>query len=308
MSEPVARSTEPVQLSRAADARSALRHALPLFLLAGLCLSTLDAAAKYLVRDHSLWLVVWARYAGQMIVVTPFALHRGGLSFWRTRRLAVQLLRSLFLLLATLGFWGGLRYLPLAEASSITFLAPIFVVLLSWPLLRERAPRARRIASATGFVGILILLRPGSAIMHPAVVLLLGAALANALYQLLTRKLLDEKPHTTLFYSASVGTVALTLGLPLAAGIAQLPAMGLLPLVLLGVLAGLGHGCMTRAYLQAPASLLTPFTYLQMLWATGFGYWLFAQHPDRLSALGMAIVVSSGLSLAWWERRRMHLL
>ncbi|HEX6136503.1 MAG TPA: DMT family transporter [Casimicrobiaceae bacterium] len=292
------------------DARTAhpLKVALPLFLLAGLTLSTLDAAAKYLVRDHSLWLVVWARYAGQMIVVTPFAVHRGGYAFWRTRRLALQLLRSLFLLLATLGFWGGLRYLPLAEASSITFLAPIFVVLLSWPLLRERATRARRIASAVGFLGILVLLRPGSAVMHPAVVLLLGAALANALYQLLTRKLLDEQPHTTLFYSASVGTVALTLVLPGATGIAQLSAVGFVPLVVLGFLAGLGHWCMTHAYLQAPASLLTPFTYLQMLWATAYGYVIFDQHPDRWSALGMATVVASGVWLAWWERRRMHVL
>ena len=91
-----------------------LRHALPLFLVAGFCLSSLDATAKYLVRDHSLWVVVWARYAGQMVVVTPFAWHRAGPGFWRTRKPGMQLLRSLFLVLATLGFWGGLRYLPLA--------------------------------------------------------------------------------------------------------------------------------------------------------------------------------------------------
>ncbi len=285
-----------------------LRLALLLFLLAGFFLSSLDATAKYLVRDHSLWLVVWARYAGQMFVVTPFAWHRSGPGFWRTRKPALQLLRSLFLLLATLGFWGGLRYLPLAEASSVTFLAPTFVVLLSWPLLRERATRARQLAAMVGFVGIVILLRPGSAVMHPAVVLLIGAALANALYQLLTRKLLDEKVHTTLFYSASVGTAALTLGLPLTTDLTQLMAVGIVPLVLLGVLAGLGHWCMTHAYLQAPASLLTPFTYLQIVWATAFGYVMFDQHPDRLSALGMAIVVASGVSLAWWERRRMRLL
>ena len=285
-----------------------LRHALPLFLLAGLCFSTLDTAAKYLVRDHSLWLVVWARYAGQMVVVTPFAWHRAGPGFWRTRKPGLQLSRSLFLLLATLGFWGGLRYLPLAEASSISFLAPIFVVLLSWPVLRERATRARRIASAVGFVGIVILLRPGSAVMHPAVVLLLGSALANALYQLLTRRLLDESAHTTLFYSASVGTVGLTLGLPFAANLAQVSALGVVALVLLGGLAGIGHWCVTRAYLEAPASQLSPFTYLQMLWATAFGYAVFAQHPDRLSALGMAIVVASGVALAWWERRRARLL
>jgi len=285
-----------------------LRHALPLFLVAGLCLSSLDATAKYLVRDHSLWVVVWARYAGQMVVVTPFAWHRAGPGFWRTGKPGLQLLRSLFLVLATLGFWGGLRYLPLAEASSITFLAPTFVVLLSWPLLHERAPRARQIASTVGFIGILILLRPGSAVMHPAVVLLLAAALANALYQLLTRRLLDEKLPTTLFYSASVGTVVLTLGLPFATDSPRLMAIGIAPLVLLGVLAGIGHWCMTHAYLLAPASLLSPFTYLQILWATAFGYLMFGQHPDRLSALGMAVVVASGVALALWERRRTRLL
>jgi len=285
-----------------------LRHALPLFLVAGLCLSSLDATAKYLVRDHSLWVVVWARYAGQMVVVTPFAWHRAGPGFWRTGKPGLQLLRSLFLVLATLGFWGGLRYLPLAEASSITFLAPTFVVLLSWPLLHERAPRARQIASTVGFIGILILLRPGSAVMHPAVVLLLAAALANALYQLLTRRLLDEKLPTTLFYSASVGTVVLTLGLPFATDFPRLMAIGIAPLVLLGVLAGIGHWCMTHAYLLAPASLLSPFTYLQILWATAFGYLMFGQHPDRLSALGMAVVVASGVALALWERRRTRLL
>jgi drug/metabolite transporter (DMT)-like permease len=290
-------------LTRPGGAR-AQHGALPLFVLAGLCLSSLDATAKYLVRDHSLLLVVWARYAGQMVVVTPYAWHRAGHGFWRTRKPALQLLRSLFLLLATLGFWGGLRYLPLAEASSVTFLAPTFVVLLSWPLLRERATRARQLASTVGFIGILILLRPGSAVMHPAVLLLLGAALSNALYQLLTRKLLDESIHATLFYSATVGTLALSLGLPFATDLDHLVAVGIGPLVLLGVLAGIGHWCMTQAYLRAPASLLTPFTYLQILWATAFGYLMFDQHPDALSALGMAVVVASGVSLAAWERGR----
>ena len=285
-----------------------LRQALPLFLLAGLCLSSLDATGKYLVRDHSLLLVVWARYAGQMLVVTPFAWQRAGKGFWRTQKLRLQLLRSLMLVLATIGFFGGLRYLPLAEASAITFLAPIFVVALSWPLLRERATHARRIASVIGFIGIVILLRPGSAVMHPAVMLLVGAALANALYQLLTRKLLDESPHTTLFYSASVGTVMLSLALPFAFEDARF-SQGAVPFfILMGLFAGLGHWCLTNAYLRAPASLLTPFTYLQMLWATALGYLVFGQHPDHISAVGMAVIVASGVSLALWERRRMRLL
>jgi drug/metabolite transporter (DMT)-like permease len=286
----------------------AFGRALPLFLLAGLSLSLLDATAKYLVRDHPLLLVVWARYAGQMLIVTPFAWNRGGAGFWRTRKLKVQLVRSLMLVLATLGFFGGLRYLPLAEASAITFLAPIFVVVLSWPLLNEHASRARRIASAAGFLGILVLLRPGSAALHPAVLLLIGTALANALYQLLTRKLLDESSHTTLFYSASVGTVVLTLALPFAIDGAALRQAALPAFVLLGLFAGMGHWWLTRAYLLAPAALLTPFMYLQILWATALGYLFFGQHPDGLSAVGMAIIVGSGLSLVLWERRRMRLL
>ena len=285
-----------------------LAHALPLFLLAGLCLSGLDATAKYLVRDHSLLLVVWARYAGQMLFVTPFAWHRAGPSFWHTRRLTLHLVRSLMLVLATLGFFGGLRYLPLAEASAITFLAPIFIVALSWPLLREHAPAARRVASVAGFCGILILLRPGSSVMHPAVLLLVGAALANALYQLLTRKLLDERPNTTLFYSATVGTIVLSLALALSLERPAVDGAALPWFLLMGLLAGLGHWCLTHAYMHAPASLLTPFTYLQMLWATALGFFLFGQHPDRVSAIGMSIIVASGLWLAWWERRRARLL
>ncbi|MHB8494101.1 MAG: DMT family transporter [Casimicrobiaceae bacterium] len=291
-----------------AGAAQALRHALAQFVFAGLCLSSLDATAKYLVRDHSLLLVVWARYAGQMLVVTPFAWHRAGGRFWRTAKLRLQLLRSLFLLLATLGFWGGLRYLPLAEASSITFLAPMIVVALSWPILREHATRARRLASVTGFVGILLLLRPGSAVMHPAVLLLLGAALSNALYQILTRKLLDEGAHTTLFYSASIGTIGLSLLLPWGMGGSHFGAGPAAALVLLGGLAGTGHWFMTRAYIQAPAALLSPFTYLQILWATSFGYLVFGQHPDPLSAVGMSVVIASGVGLALWESRRMRLL
>ena len=120
-------------------------------------------------------------------------------------------------------------------------------VVRTWPLWHDVAMRARTLAAMVGCVGIVFLLRPCSAVMHPAVVLLIGAALANALYQLLTRKLLDEKVHTTLFYSASVGTAALTLGLPLTTNLTQLMAVGIVPLVLLCVLAGLGLLCLTHA-------------------------------------------------------------
>jgi drug/metabolite transporter (DMT)-like permease len=281
-----------------------LRRALPLFLVAGLCLSSLDATAKYLVRDHALFLVVWARYAGQMLVVTPFAWRRAGQGFWRPLHPVLQLVRSMFLLVATICFFGSLRYLPLAEGSAITFLAPIFVVVLSGPLLGERPTQARWIASIAGFTGVLILVRPGSAIFHPATLLLVVAALCNALYFLTTRKLADESAYTTLFYSALAGAVGLSLALPwqFDGGAPTLRDAALF--LLLGLFAGLGHWFVISAYLLAPASVLTPFTYLQMIWATLYGFAIFGHLPDRWSALGMTIIVAGGLWLALQERWR----
>jgi drug/metabolite transporter (DMT)-like permease len=280
-----------------------LRRALPLFLLAGLCFSSLDATAKWLVRDHTLFMVVWARYLGQMVVVTPVAWHRGGGGFWRTRHLRMQLARSVCLVVATLCFFGALRFLPLAEASAITFLAPMFAILLSMPVLGEKPTRARWAAAIVGFAGIVILVRPGSAVFHPATGLLVVAALSNALYQLLTRKLPNDTPYTTLFYSALVGTAVLTFALPWAELPTEVNARDGFFLLLLGVFAGIGHWLLIGAFLAAPASLVAPFAYLQMIWATLYGYAVFGQLPDRLSAAGMAVIVASGVGLVLHERR-----
>ena len=284
-------------------AQHALRHALPLFVLAGLCLASLDATAKFLVRDHPVLLVVWARYAGQMAVVTPYAWHRAGRGFWRTRRLGAQLVRSLYLVIATGCFFTGLRYLPLAEASAITFMAPLFVVALSLPMLGERPTRARIVASLAGFAGILLLVRPGAPALHPAAILLVGAALANALYQLATRKLRDENPQTMLFYSALVGTLLVTAAVPFALEASPVSWRDGGLLVLSGILAGVGHGLLIAAFGRAPAALLAPFTYLQIGWAVVYGILVFGQHPDGWSAVGIGIVVTSGVLLALWERR-----
>lgn len=284
-----------------------LRRALPLFLLAGICLTSLDATAKWLVRDYTLFLVVWARYAGQMLVVTPYVWHRAGPGFWRTRRLPLQLFRSTLLLAATCCFFGALRFLPLAEGSAITFLTPILVVVLSGPLLGERPNRWRWTTAISGFLGILIVARPGSAVFHPAAVLLVAAALCNGLYFLLTKKLSGEDMHTTLFYSALVGTLGLTLALPWVVSEGLPSGRDGALFLLLGILAGLGHWCITKAYLAAPASLLTPFTYLQILWATTYGYLVFGQLPDAWSLVGIFVIVASGVALAWHERPRLPL-
>lgn len=283
---------------------SHIARAIPLYILAGLFLSTLDATAKILVQDYPVWWVVWARCTGQVLIVVPLAWTKVGCDFWRTRQPLLQLGRSSLLLAATIVFFSALRYLPLAEASAISFLAPMMMVLLSGPLLGEVVPRARWVAVAVGFAGVLLVTRPGSAAFHPAALLMLGMALFNALYQLLTRKVRGDSVYTTLFYTAIVGTVAFSGMLPF---LAPHPLPGFrdaLLFLLLGVLAGLGHWCMITAFLLAQASLLTPFAYLQMVWPLGFGWLLFGQFPDRISLAGMLIILLGGVWLAWQERRR----
>lgn len=238
-----------------------------------------------------------------MVVTTPLAWHRQGAGFWRTRHLRMQLARSLCLVVATGCFFGGLRFLPLAEGSAIGFLAPLVALLLAMPVLGERPTRARVLSAVGGFAGILILVRPGAAAFHPATALIVLAAISNALYQLLTRRLPNDTPHTTLFYSALVGTVVLSLALPFAEAPAQVSGRDAFFLMMLGLLAGLGHWALIGAFLRAPATLVAPFTYVQMVWATLWGLAIFGQLPDGLSALGMAVIVASGVALVVHERR-----
>jgi drug/metabolite transporter (DMT)-like permease len=255
------------------------------------------------VQDHTLFIIVWARYAGQMLIATPIAWHRGGTGFWRTKHLRIQLVRSLFLVMATACFFGGLRFLPLAEGSAISFMAPMFAIVLSQAVLGEKPTRARWFAAISGFAGIVILVRPGSAVFHPATALLLGAAISNAMYQLLTRRLTGDTPHTTLFYTGLVGTALLSVALPWAEPSRNFTWTDGAFMLELGLLAGFGHWMLISAYLKAPASLVAPFTYIQMIWATLYGWAIFAHLPDALSALGMAVIVASGMALVLHERR-----
>ena len=285
---------------------SALR-AIPLMLLASLGLSTLDATAKYLGQHYSVLLITWARYAGHIILVLFFAWHARGAGFVQTRRLGLQLTRSALLLAATLCFFTGLRYVPIAEATAVAFLAPVFVIVLARPMLGERVTPARWLTVAAGFVGVLLIARPGGEVFQPATLLLLAMAVFNGLYQLLTRKLAGEDVYTTLFYSALVGAVAMTLALP---WIIQgpLPKPADIPLfVLLGVLGGGAHLLLIHAYNRAPAAMITPFGYMQMVWGTLYGWMLFAHLPDATSFVGMACILAGGLWLAHSERRRARL-
>ena len=138
----------------------------------------------------------------------------------------------------------------------------------------------------------------------PAVILLFVTAVSNALYGMLTRKLAGDSPYTTLFYSALVGTLVLTPFVPFAIVPSAWSWTSAGLFVLLGLLAGIGHSMVTRAFLRAPATLLAPFSYVTIVWAVLFGYVLFDQLPDAVSFVGMTVIVASGLARAWQERRR----
>lgn len=285
------------------DREHPLRQALPLILASGFFFATLDTTGKFLVGVHAVLLVVWARYVGQTVFATLIASRRLGRSFWRTRHPRMQLARAVCLVIASASFVGSLRYLPLAEGAAIAFLAPMFAIIMSMPVLGERPTRARWLAAVAGFAGILLIVRPGSDVFHPAAALMAFSALANAMYQLLTRRVPYDKPETTLFYTSTVGVVALSALLPLIEFPESVAPRELAMFAALGVLAGLGHWCFIAAFVRAPASLLAPFTYVHLVWAAVYGFVVFRQLPDRFAVLGMAVIIASGVALALHERR-----
>jgi drug/metabolite transporter (DMT)-like permease len=271
--------------------------ALLLFICGGFCLSSLDAIGKIVVSESGLVLFVWARCVGQVIISMPLAYAFAGPKFWQTQKPGLQLTRSVLLLLTVILFFGGIQWLPLAEASAISFTAPLWVALLTGLTLSERVARADWIVAAIGFSGILLIVRPGTEIFHPAALLIAGMAFFNAIYQLLTRRLTSDHPFTTFFYSGIVGAI-ISSGALAYVGLPEFITLKtMLALATAGIFGGLGHLLYVLAFYRATPSALTPFVYFQMLWAIGFGWLIFHQLPDTIALTGMGIIVGSGLWL-----------
>ena len=273
-----------------------------LFILSGICFSTLDAIAKILVQDTNLIAVVWSRFFGQSLLAIPIAWHFLGKGFWRTQNISLQLFRSCLLVATAALFFAGLYWLPLAEASSITFTAPIWVAILSGPILGERVGLKDWLVAGLGFLGILFIARPGSAIFHLAALMLVLMAFLNAIFQLSTRKLVEDSAYTTFFYSGIVGLSISTLLLPFADPIPPLPLFEYGLFGLIGFLGGLAHLLVVLAFYKMRPYKLTPLVFLQLIWAVGYGYLIFGEFPDRLSLLGMVLIASSGIWLIWNHR------
>jgi len=269
-----------------------------------LCFSLLDGGAKWLVRTLPVVEVVWLRFLMQVLLGGALLAPRRGMALLRTRRPRLQLLRAVLLAVMTaMNFWA-LQYLQLAETSSIMFSTPILVALLAAPMLGEKLDRARWLAILAGFAGVLIIIRPGMQGFHPALLICLMNALLYATFNLMTRQLAAyDSPATTQFLSALGATLALT---PFAVAAWQTPATALEWGVafLMGLFGGLGHYGLALAHRYAPASVLAPFLYQQILYVMILGYLVFGDLPHPAVLAGAAVVIASGLYLLWQERRK----
>jgi drug/metabolite transporter (DMT)-like permease len=267
------------------------------------CFSCLDAMAKYLNLHMDTLQVVWARYTGAFIVAVAISnpITRPGLM--RTGRPMLQVGRSVLLLLSTLLNFMALRYLQLDEALSIVFSTPFFIAALSGPVLGEWVRWRRWMAIGVGFIGVLLVTRPGFGGIHPAALLSLVAALFYAAYNISTRMLSrTDSTETTLFYSNLVGALVMLPVVPFVWTTPSDPVV-ILVMVVCGAFGSVGHYLLIIAHRHAPPAVLAPFIYTQLVWAIILGYLVFADVPNRWTLAGAAVVVASGLYMLNRERK-----
>jgi drug/metabolite transporter (DMT)-like permease len=262
----------------------------------------MDTIAKYLARSYPVPGIVWARYVANFVLLTALLAARGELRLMRTRLPGIQVLRGALLAASTFLYFTSLKALPMAEAAAIGFVLPLFVAVLSVPMLGERLDAARMVAIFIGLAGALLVVRPGSAIFTPYAALPAVMAFANALYQILTRKIAGvEPPLTSLFYGALVGTVAFSFVAPFA-WVTPSGWWHWTLIAVIGALATAGHFVLIRAFDYAPATLLSPFVYTQLVWVMILGFAVFGDFPDAWALTGMGVIVASGLALAARQR------
>ncbi len=271
---------------------------------ASLTFASLDASSKYLARTFPAPFIVWIRYCIQAVVLAAVFAPRMGTSLVHTRSFGLQVLRGVMLVVSSTLVVIGFHYLPLAEATSLSFAAPTLVTVLAIVILKEHVTPARAVCVAAGFAGVLLIARPGSSIFQPAALYPLAAALAVALYQILTRKLAHEDARTMLFYTAIVGAVATTAMLPWRGAPPIERWQDMLAIASMGFFATVGHFLFIRALQLAPASGLASISYVQLVFATVLGWFVYREFPDGIALLGMAVIAGSGLFLTWYERRR----
>ncbi|MCM5570409.1 DMT family transporter [Burkholderiaceae bacterium FT117] len=255
----------------------------------------MNGLAKLMSQGYSSEQVVWARTVSHLVFMLALFVPKAGWRVVRTRRPGVQFLRSCMLIGSTFLYFTALKYVPMAQAASISFTAPLIVVMLAGPILGEKVTLSRIAAVLAGFAGVLVVIRPGSAVFQWASLLILGTATCYAIYQILTRRVAGfDPPETSAVYSALVGSLLMSLVVPFSWR-TPTSATDALLLVSLGVIGGLGHYCVARAMTYAPANFVSPFQYWQMIGSVAVGYLLFAEVPDAFTWLGAAMIIAAGI-------------
>jgi len=264
--------------------------------------TSLDATAKYLAQDYPVPQVLWARFSFHLVFVALFLGTRLSVTL-RSRRPGLQLLRSFLMLVTTGMFFFAVGSLPLADVVAIMFVGPLFVTALSVPLLGDYVGPRRWAAVAVGFLGALLVVRPGSGIMQGLAVLPVLAAFSHALYTITTRKLANhDRPMTTLFYTAALGAVVTTAIVPFFWVTPDVT--GWLLMALLGVFGAAGHLTLIKALGYASPVVVAPLSYASLVWSIGMGFALFGDLPDGMTLLGAAVIAGSGLYVFHRERAR----
>jgi len=279
------------------------------FMVAGTMIAPgMDAIAKHLADALSPLLITWGRFTFQVLIMSLVLLLTGGLSAFKTHRTGIHWLRGALLATATLCFFWALKYLPLAETIAVFFIQPIILTVLSAMFLGETIGWHRRVAVAAGFLGAMLIIRPGSASFSLYYFLPLAAALFYAVYLAVTRAHATVDTPAVQQMASGVGG-ALFLSLLLGgAELASLDWGWTSPnptqwgwLFAIGLIASVAHTFVVMGMSRAPASVLAPFGYSEIIAATLLGWWIFSDWPDVLSWFGILIIIGAGVYVAWRE-------
>jgi drug/metabolite transporter (DMT)-like permease len=256
--------------------------------------TSLDTAAKHVTQDLPPAVAVFGRYAVAFLISAGVVFHAGGPSLLATSHPVLQIVRGVLLMLSTILNFVAMMHLQLAQTAAIFFTIPLWVCALSVPILGEHVGWRRWVAVIVGFLGVLVIMRPGSDSFHWAMLLSIGSSFCGAVYNIVTRKVgARDRAETSLFYVSFVGAIAAAAPLPV---LWQTPqGMQWLLLGYMGIAGAVGHLMLIQAHRLAPASALAPFLYTQIVWMILSGYFFFGDVPDLWTLAGAGIVVASGL-------------
>ncbi len=283
--------------------RQRIGYGILMAILATIAYATTDTLSKFQAREYPVEMIVWARYFVPLMLILAVFLPKRGLSMLRTSFLRVQIIRGLLLTGGTVLIVFAYRIMPMAEAQAISFIHPVLLTLLAVIFLGERVSPLGWAAVLLGFSGVLVIIRPGGGLFTIAALLPLGLAFSFSSYQIFTRLISGrENSINSLFYVLFVGSLVMSLTLPFSWITPTLKGGAFF--LLIGLTSGIGHFSTIKSLELAPASLVAPFAYIQLLWVCIFGMLVFGDVPDIITLLGIAIVVAGGLLVAASRRKK----